>query len=334
MNKENGHPNYNNFDNSQNAKVKKIIAALAIGIVCFVNTDKSSGHLLWNSNNTEINVLTDKTNKIQEDNLWIVLPGLGVDSGYGMASVLNSSLSPTGDVAYANYSDEGIDIELLAKEITEIQSQYSYNSVSFYAHSMGGTIMLNILKELDNSVPVDNIILDCSPYSIYDAKNKVAPLAATIVPPTYEGGAISKIIYESVNNAGPHKNDRLSTLQQLKDAARIALTGSSPFLFVDQLGLLGSTSPDNMKELIPDSTNVYYIKPDNSNNDDTVNDDTAYNNWKNYLNNRITSVTVYGGGHANPTERPGEYAKALHPFFVAPSIDPLERNGQTISQNH
>ena len=218
MNKENGHPNYNNFDNSQNAKVKKIIAALAIGIVCFVNTDKSSGHLLWNSNNTEINVLTDKTNKIQEDNLWIVLPGLGVDSGYGMASVLNSSLSPTGDVAYANYSDEGIDIELLAKEITEIQSQYSYNSVSFYAHSMGGTIMLNILKELDNSVPVDNIILDCSPYSIYDAKNKVAPLAATIVPPTYEGGAISKIIYESVNNAGPHKNDRLSTLQQLKDA--------------------------------------------------------------------------------------------------------------------
>ena len=317
----------------QSSRIKRLITALAIGLVCFVNTDKCSGHLLWNNDNTEINILTDRTNKIQEDNLWVVLPGLGVDSGYGIASVLNSSLSPTGDVAYAQYSDDGVDIELLANEISEIQSQGGYKSVSFYAHSMGGTIMLNILKELNNSIPTNSIIFDCSPYSIYDAKNEVAPLAATIVPPTYEGGAISKVIYESINNVGPHRNDKLSTLQQLQDAARIALTGSSPFLFVDQLGLLGKTNPGNMTKLIPETTKVFYIKPDNVVNDDTVNNVNSYNSWNKYLNGKLISLTVYGGGHANPGERPGEYAKALYPYFVAPSIDPLEHSDRIISQN-
>lgn len=315
------------------SKLKRLIAKLTIGTVVFAGIDVGSGYILWHDEKTEINMLNDNHNKINQDNLWIVLPGLGVDSGYGMASVLNSSLSPTGDVSYAQYSDDGVDIQKLSEEITDAQKNGNYKSISFYAHSMGGTIMINILNELNNKIPTQNIIFDCSPYSIYDAKNKVAPLAATIIPPTYEGGAISKVVYESINNAGPHRNDSLSTRQQLQDAARIALTGSSPFLFVDQLGLLGKTNPDDMKGVIPESTRVFYIRPDNTNNDDTVNDITAYNSWNTYLEGRLISITVQGGGHANPNERPGEYAKALYPYLVAPSSEPLVRNNQSISLN-
>ena len=301
-------------------KFARVSAVILAASVVFTNTDKSLGVAVWHGQETEIKTL----NAHEHENInktWIILPGLGVQSGQAMASVLEPTLGNSGEVSYANYSDEGVKLEKLA---SSIKTTYEQNGkpISFYAHSMGGTVALKLLARLNNEVPISDIVFDCSPYSINDAKDSAATIVSAIAP-YYGGGLMSKSFSEVRNNVFIHKNNRLSTLEQLKDAARIAITGSSPRLFTDQLKELGKFNAKNYASFIPATTRIYFISPENPENDQTVNDETAYSNWNNLFGGKVIRVVVKGGGHANPTQRPTEYYKAMEPYFVSPYQEPL-----------
>ncbi|MCB9839778.1 hypothetical protein H6794_02890 [Candidatus Nomurabacteria bacterium] len=302
-------------------KTGRMAAFVLMATLGFANTDKALGFIVWHGEDTSVQYLHN-SEKSSKENTWIILPGLGVQSGNAMASVLEPALSRSGKLAYANYSDDGVNISKLASSIEEVFSKTN-QSVSFYAHSMGGTVTLKLLAQLNNRVPIDNIVLDCSPYDIKDAKDSTAPIISAVAP-IYGGGLISKTIAEVRNNVFIHKNNRLSTAEQFKDAGRIAITGSSPRLFTDQLNELGKITPTNYSQYIPDSTKIYFINPKNTANDQTVDVERAYNSWDAMFGGRVIRISVQGGGHANPTQRPTEYYKAMEPYFVSPYQEPLQ----------
>lgn len=301
-------------------KTGRAVGSILVASVVFVNTDKSLGYEVWHGKETAINNL-NTSEKYNDEKTWVVLPGLGVQSGKAIASVLRPVLSRSGNIAYADYSDDGINIPKLASSIKSIYLDTG-QPVSFYAHSMGGTITMKLLAELNNEVPINDIVFDCSPYDIDDAKDTTAPLASAVAP-IYGGGLISKTIAEVRNNVFIHKNDRLSSAQQLTDAGRIAITGSSPRLFTDQLKELGKINPANYIKFIPETTRIYFISPDNLDNDETVYDENSYSSWNDLFGGRVIRIIVKNGGHANPTQRPTEYYNAIWPYFIGLYQEPL-----------
>ncbi len=300
---------------------RKISAGLLLigAVASSMAVDRSLGGMLWNGTETKVSMLSEHESYYTDDVLF-VLPGLGVPSGEGIASVLKSSFENTSAMAFAQYGDDGVDLEVLETEIEQELIERHAKSVSFYAHSMGGSILMHILPRITKKFPVKNIIFDCSPFTIYDAKNSFAPLTASFIP-AYGGGLLSKLGFEIVNNTITHKNNSLSIAEQLKDAYRVTVTGSSPRLWTNQFGLLGKTNPYNFRISETEKANIYYIMPDNPDNDETVYTNYAFKAWDDYYGGRVRPITVFGGGHANETDRPSEYKQALAPYFEMPLVE-------------
>lgn len=293
---------------------------LAVGLFATsLTVDRSLGELMWHGAETNVSILSEHE-EYYTDDIMFVLPGLGVQSGEGIASVLKSSFESSSTIAYAQYSDDGVDLGVLTADIEQQLSERNAKTVSFYAHSMGGSILMQILPEIAKKYPINNIILDCSPFTIYDAKNSFAPVSASVIP-AYGGGLLTKFGFEIVNNTITHKNNSLSIAEQLKDAYRVTVTGSSPRLWTNQFGLLGKTNPYNFRISETKKANIYYIMPDNPDNDETVYTNYAFKAWDDYYGGRVRLITVFGGGHANETDRPSEYKQALAPYFEMPLVE-------------
>lgn len=297
--------------------INKLGYLMTASALFFANTDKSIGDLVWHGNNNML-VYEDEVKPGIES--WVVVPGLGVQSGSGIASTLNNTLGHRSNLTYFNYSDNGAQIDEMSSDILELYNQ-TKAPVSFYAHSMGASITLKVLQKLNNQVPISNIVFDCSPFDVGDASNPATPIYSEVLP-AYGGGFISKIGAETLNNTFLHENKNLSFYGQLKDSLRIAITGSSPRLFTDQLGILGDTDSSSYGNYISDTTRVIYVKPNNSSDDDTVNVDSSIEKYKQIVGDKLIVVNVKYGKHASPTQRPSEYNSALWPYIVGLQEEP------------
>lgn len=300
-------------------RFRQRVAAFALFITSsagFAVADKVAGEIVWHGKQTEIVALNEQEHT-NGDNQWIVIPGLGVQSGEGIAAVLEDTLGKTGDIAYAQYSDDGISPLELADGINSFVKKQHKTTISFYAHSMGGEIMLRTLPYLNKEFKINTIVFDCTPASIYDAKSAAAPIMGSIAP-AYGGGLFTKAATEILNNTVLHENADLSLLDQVKDAFRVTLTGSSPRLWSNQMGILKTTDISDYKEYLLDIPNIYYVMPDNPISDDTVYTRASLAEWQRLLNNSVTTIVVKGGGHANATDRPNEYKQALTPYLDEP----------------
>lgn len=296
-------------------RIAALITTFTVSLAA-VAADVVAGEVLWHGKQTEVVALNEHEGPVS-DNQWIIIPGLGVQSGEGIAAVLEDTLQTTGDIAYAQYSDDGISPIELADDINAYLKQQDKDTVSFYAHSMGAEIMLRTLPYLKKQYKIKTIVYDCSPASIYDAKNAIAPLTGSVAP-VYGGGLFTKAATEVLNNTVLHENPNLSIAEQLQDAVRVTITGSSPRLWSDQMGILKSTDIWDYKKYIADVANIFYIMPDNPEADDTVYTRASLAQWQQLANNSITTIIVRGGGHANPTDRPHEYKQALTPYLNEP----------------
>ena len=300
--------------------LNKLGYAATAGVLLFANTDKSIGDLFWSGSETKL--ISDQ--EIQPGfETWVIVPGLGVQSGSGIASTLESTLNHRTNLTYFSYSDNGADIDEMAKDIIRLHNN-SNAPINFYAHSMGGSISLQILQKLNNEVPINNIIFDCSPYDTADAYNPATPIYSEVLP-VYGGGFLSKIIFETANNTWLHKNNNLSGIAQVKDAVRISVTGSSPRLFTSQLGVLGDTNAAEYSKYISDKTRLIYLRPKDASADETVNVKAAIEKYKLTFGNKLRVVNVKNGKHASPTQRPSEYNSALWPYIIGQQEEPLQR---------
>jgi len=309
--------NKNSFSGVVLNRLNRFGYGLSAFVLLFTISDKSLGEIIWNGNETKL----IKENELMPGvETWVVVPGLGVQSGSGIASTLNSNLGHRQNLTYFNYSDDGTDIEIMASDIVELYNE-TQAPINIYAHSMGASISLEVLKNLNNTVPVKSIIFDCSPYDVNDAQNPAAPLYSEFSI-AYPGGFFTKIGAEVLNNTVWHENNNLSLYGQLKDSFRIAITGSSPRLFTNQLGLLGDTKSDDYKYYISEDTRLMYLKPQVSTEDDTVMVDNAIAKYKTIIGDKLIVVNIPNAKHASPTQRPNEYNNALWPYIVGLQEEP------------
>jgi hypothetical protein len=297
-------------------KAKKIGAVSLLGLVVFANTDRELGYLMWNGSETKAHTLTEYEGKTA-DNSWVIIPGLGVQSGQGIASVESATLGHTGNVDYLDFSDDGVDPQDAALEITQLLDKQHAKTISFYNHSMGGVLMSKILQYLPDRFKLKFIVFDCSPSSIYDAKNSFSPTASKPAD-IYGGGFLSKLGLELWNNTISHKNNDLTFFQQVKDAWRVSVTGSSPRLFTNELGQLGSIDISESAARIKSAQAIYYAMPENPDADETVFTREALTGWESRTGTNIVTIIVKNVGHAEDTDKPNEYASALFPFLVLP----------------
>lgn len=298
------------------SKAKRLGAISLMSLVAFINTDKALGELVWRGHDTKAHMLSEYEGKTS-DNVWMIIPGLGVQSGEGIASVENATLQHTGSVGYMDFSDDGVDVYDAAVQITETRDEQHAKSVSFYGHSMGGDLMAEILKYLPDRFDLKFVVLDCSPSWIYDAKNSFSPKASKPAD-MYGGGLLSKFGFELWNNTILHKNNDLSILEQMNDARRVTITGSSPRLFTSELGQLGQINISDTAARLRTAEAIFYEMPENPDADETVYTREAYAGWKAKTGANIVKIIVKNSGHADDTDKPGEHAAALFPYLVLP----------------
>ncbi len=288
-----------------------------LGSAALLAADRLSGEIMWHSVPTDVKVLGEHQD-YYTDEVWVIVTGLGVQSGHGIATVLKPAIEQIGAVSYVQYADDGLDIPALAEHINQLQRQRGFSAVNFYSHSMGGTTTLNLLPLLSKSIEVNRMIFDCSPFTKRDVKRDA--FWANVIghtPEGFKGGFISKLAFEGYNNVGPHSNDQLSLLQQLKEGWRIAKTGVSSTVWLDQMRLLVQSDPDKFRQFVPKGKPKAFIRPYNPNADGTVFVKSAQDGWDGYLG-PVDHLLIDGSSHANPTQRPDLYAKTIYNWLYPP----------------
>ncbi len=192
---------------------------------------------------------------------------------------------------------------------------------------MGGVLLSEILKYVPSEYRIKFVVYDSSPSWIYDAKNSFSPKASGPAD-FYGGGFLSKFGFEIVNNTMLHANHSLSIAEQVKDAWRVSITGSSPRLFTDELGKLGTIDIDDSAERIKQAMAVYYVMPENQHADETVFTREAANRYESELGIRLVRILVKNGGHADETDKPKEFADALFRYLVLPYQESNQLEGK------
>jgi pimeloyl-ACP methyl ester carboxylesterase len=315
-------------------RLKKPIAALALAAEMvipttglYVGADQLTAEAVYHhQGHAEIDFLAPdesqgKTPEAAKDDMVLVIPGLGVESGEGIASTLSPALSQLGKVAYLKFDYEGVSFVNIENKIAEFQQRHpEIKNLHLYCHSMGGAVAMNMLPFLTSHFKLKTMIFDSSPYDIGTVK-KDKRAAEVLSHSPYPPGFISAGIGNTINEVLLHRNNELSLPGQVKNAWRVAASGVSSWVWGDQMGILGYTNPAEFARYIPRDLAAYYIEPRKTDTDDTVEVIPAALDYTTLFASRGVALQVLDfdkDGHANPTQRPDIYVPSLKYVFDPP----------------
>lgn len=275
--------------------------------------DSSTGELMWANDDAKVLLLSETYSDVT-DHATIIFPGWGIKDGRRIAEALNPALSQIGPVFYASYPNKGFGednkvFEKIAENITRSMNERGKTELVVDTQSMGSALFFKVLPFLSDRINVNTLVLDCSPMSINDLRDKraieaVRPLRhAQLGLLSAVAGTIAHVIHKSDSSSG--------LVHSIKEGVRIGVTGTDPTLMKEQLTLFMDFQPDPLLLEKLQNTRIIMMMPDHPDNDVVVNVSEAKIGWERYFGRQIEIVHVRNGEHASPTTRSGEYVEAI-----------------------
>lgn len=263
----------------------------------------------WHNQVTSLKVF--ETPGITNGECWIVVPGLGVQSGEGIMNALRPSLQASQYAGYIKYADTGIELDTIAESINKAQYKLGFSSVNFYLHSMGGTLAPAILSRLDPTVNVGVLGYNCTPWAKQFTNDE--QLIDIIAELPVEGSYATKLTSQLVDRFCRPQTEKLTVTEKLGVVMSMTNDASSPKTWLDQIRYLHAASVDGY-HTIPENTRSLYLTPHDPSTDRVVKVAEAIAAFKEHIPGIKSIVRVGSEGHANPRQYPSEYNHALAPF--------------------
>ena len=293
---------------------RKFILGSAAVLAAFVYADQGLAEVKWGDKQTEVKVLPEYAD-VTSDELWVVGPGLGVQSTEGIASTLKTSLEVTAPIAYMQIADEGLSISALAYHLDRLAYERKVKKLHLYGHSIGTPTLIQIINQLD--LEVDTLLSDGSPYDVGDVYDETLTKALKWgMENIYKPGYLSKLFGETINSTLRDPNHSLTISEQLRDAARITNSGIAPDAWADQLILLGNIDTGTYREKVTEKTKTAYIRPTIPENDRVVDVVRANNRYNLTYYETMSTLNVDSGWHACPTDFPGQYNQTIANYLT------------------
>lgn len=312
----------------------KNLFAVTASAVLLKGIDRGSGDILWQRDRTEIGYTYRPGFYRDSRSIWLVAGGYNVFDTRPIAGALTPSLSKTAPVGYINYAENGLSTNELGQSILDFANRHKINELNLYLHSMAGTIFVDTYTKIRHelalrSVAINNLLLDCSPYNVFDVKNdkrEAAELMARLGNWWQDPGVISKFSIEAINKVSERlsRQTAFTAWQMLREAGRNATSGASPRTSQDELELL-STLPvyDNLFARVGQ---VCFIGPSNPQDDQTVDRDLAIAHWRKITGGNLQVILLDDIHHADPTRFASKYNQAINYYLWRQSNRPRGMN--------
>lgn len=291
---------------------RKFIVGAAAVLAAFVYADQGLANLKWGDKQTEVRVLPEYEDT-SSDELWVIGPGLGVQSTEGIASTLKTSLERTAPIAYMQIADEGLSINGLAYHLDKLAHERKVTKLHLYGHSIGTPTLIQIVNQLD--LEVGTLLSDGSPYDVTDVHDENLTIFLKKIVEHYPPGYLSKLIGESYNSTIRDPNHDLNVIEQLKDALRITDSGIAPQAWADQLVFISDIDTSSYQQKITELTKTAYLRPNKPENDKVVNVLRANQRYDDTFYGEMTTLSMDTGWHACPTDFPGQYNQAIDAYL-------------------
>jgi|GEM_PF-6974859 len=285
-------------------------AALA---ATYVTADRRLADIIWSDRKTKVAMLPEHKDKASED-LWLVSPGLGVQSSFGIASTLRTSLEIAAQVAYMDISDSGLSQYQLVEQLNKLCWERKVKRLKLFGHSIG-TILGIEIANASNIRKVDMLLADGSPYDKHDVKDEKWAETVERVTHIYEPGYLSKLVGELINSTVRDPNEDLSIINQIRDGIRVTGSGVAPDVFSDQLTMLINANPANYAEKIAEDANTLYIYPMHPERDRVVDVLQAHRRYDARLYGSMGTLPLDTTMHASPTDFPGQYNRGIRDYL-------------------
>ena len=277
-----------------------------------VTTDLACTRFIQSQRNrTRILPLDDESARARfPDDRWILFPGYKTswEEGLWIFGSLQPVLSRRAQSAVMGYSNRGLDIDNVVATMYRYVENFRLRRLYFYGHSFGGMVAVEVAARLrTRGIPVELILLDSSPSSRFDVRDK--RMFEGVVR-LYEAGVGVPISLRGTYELGEriaHKNERTwsqivdQTLEQvspLAPSSRLIQSQSSYIYHFDLLPFRGS---------LGDTKVVFVGNP----HDRVVDYATARAGWARELPLNVVSVDHVTEGalpaHASPQWNPGVY---------------------------
>ena len=290
-------------------------AAAAFGIM----VDQKVTDAKWRQHETTLQVFDTKG--VRNGNATFVVPGLGVQSGEGIMNALMPAFQLGQFAGFIRYSDDALEVERIPDLINRAQHKLGFNGITLYLHSMAGSMAPDILDGLDDSVTVNRIDYNCSPWTagfVYDED-----LVNIISKLPVEGTYGTKLLAQVIDRFGRSQYEHLSMKQKLEVVWRITNDEGSPKTWLQQLQYLADRDIkryDSMPESIPSA----FLTPEDLSSDNVVELHETIDVFTKSIPGIKQVVPVSCRGHANPRQYPHAYIEAMAPLAeVFDSTDPI-----------
>ncbi|NMR29000.1 alpha/beta hydrolase [Crystallibacter degradans] len=241
---------------------------------------------------------------------WVLFPGYKTswEEGLFILNSLRPALTQRGQMAMAGYSNRGLDLQHLAEVLEQHVAEHGLEKLYFYGHSFGGMVAVEMTaRMLAKGIPVELIMMDCTPYSRFDVLDRAMFESVVFF---YEAGYRVPSYLRGTYELGErivHKDER--SWRQIMDQTMEQLSplAVSSTLIQSQSSYIYHFDAKRFQNSIGDTMVSWMGNPD----DGTVDYNTARRSWSvNYSSCLLTADLVTAGArpaHASPQWNPGVY---------------------------
>lgn len=266
----------------------------------------------------------NETHERFKDSSWLVVPGFNMSwhNSRETAATLYPSVSATGEMAWAGFSDKELSIDNLLDETLQYVRDNDVKELNLYGCSFGGMLSIELatrLQDYDIEVPV--IVLDSSPATndnVIDQTGLFLASSPFMGPITY---SVRKSYDQHGFDLASIITDTYTDLSAQNDERRLSSTTVG-----DQANYIRNRGINELSQKLSPDTKLIYIGSDN---DQTINTRQAYEDYQTMFPDRI--IPHYDSspvGHASPVGDPEVYGPIME--SIARSMLPPEVTGRLL----
>jgi pimeloyl-ACP methyl ester carboxylesterase len=263
-------------------------AGAVLGVVgmAFARELRLQADEIWQSGHTELWLPKDSRHALQVGIAYDGFSDFGPKSGRAIAHDLQRITPevPWGGVTYSN--EYGVSLSDNARLLAKAHEQQGFSCMDLYGRSMGGMFGLNAAMQAQ--VPLGMIFLNCSPFSLSDARNNEwAQIGAMGVVPAIPTTTITEDLIDDMHHQGVWGFTEDVAGDYGRAEAELPQSGS-PMLQETQLASAEAIDLWRDRALFTgiirkDITRAAYVMTANPNADDVVNNRQAYAKYKKWF---------------------------------------------------
>ncbi|MDB5186435.1 MAG: hypothetical protein JWL85_958 [Candidatus Saccharibacteria bacterium] len=268
--------------------------------------------ITWNDNEDRVSFVKTGMDGMYPHTSWLVLPGYGHKSGQRLAGALQPTMSQYGQVAYAKYSDDGLDVNRLADKIASTFREREIDTAYLYGNSMGGMIEVAMVKRLQRlGIKIGLLVLDCTPVNfsaVRTEKGQGVGLMETTDKVSLYGGSLCRFLIEYPQRMVDDKYSASEAFESSLDKA--SSSSASNKLLQSESLYVYTYDPFKFKGTIDRGIPVIHIGPQDDEKDNVVYNTYSKRIWKQVVP-QMRALWHPDIGHANPHREPDAYNEVL-----------------------